>query len=167
MRTAPRKTLWEEGRHPGRLIRTIVAVVLLTVALVESLALDRLGLVFDATFVVVCVLAALGVRPRDFFVIGVLPPLAMLGTVGVLVAVDRTAIAEQGDGIFQALVSGLAHHAGALVVGYSLTLVILALRQVALKNAGSIRGGARPAPHDRAPRVPEQRRPRESTRRVG
>ena len=37
------------------------------------------------------------------------------------------------------MVSGLAHHAGSLVVGYALTLGILALRQVALRNAGAIR----------------------------
>jgi hypothetical protein len=37
-------------------------------------------------------------------------------------------------------VSGLAHHSGSLVAGYALTLAILALRQVALRNAGTIRG---------------------------
>ena len=36
--------------------------------------------------------------------------------------------------------SGLAHHSGALVVGYALTLCLLALRQVALSNAGVLRG---------------------------
>jgi hypothetical protein len=45
-------------------------------------------------------------------------------------------------------VSGLAHHAGALVLGYGLALVVLALRQVAMRNAGSIRASGR----GRAPR---------------
>jgi hypothetical protein len=44
------------------------------------------------------------------------------------------------------VVSGLAHHARALVAGYGLTLALLALRQVAIRNAGRIRahttGGA-------------------------
>ena len=44
-RTPRRRTLWEEGRHPGRLIRTVSAVVLLSVALVEASAGERLGLV--------------------------------------------------------------------------------------------------------------------------
>ena len=38
-------------------------------------------------------------------------------------------MADPGDGFLQAVVSGLAHHAGSLVVGYALTLAILALRQ--------------------------------------
>lgn len=190
-RTPRRRTLWEEGRHPGRLIRTVSAVVLLSVALVEASAGENLGLVFDGTFVVVCVAAALLVRHRDFFGVGVLPPLSMLAIVAILAAFDRTAVADATDGFGQATVSGLAHHAGALVVGYALTLGLLALRQVAQRNAGAIRQGARPPrsgaarpapPHrpsrpssrpgraadgERDARVPEQRRAAASGRRVG
>jgi hypothetical protein len=169
----------------------VSAVLLLSVALVESAAGGTLGLVFDGTFVVVCVAAALLVRPRDFFGVGVLPPLGMLAIVAILAAFDRTAVADATDGFGQATVSGLAHHAGALVVGYALTLGLLALRQVALRNAGAIRQGARPlhvshaarsmAPQgpprqgqkpagERRPRetrVPEQRRAAQAGRRVG
>jgi hypothetical protein len=53
---------------------------------------------------------------------------------------SRDAVGEPGDGVIQAMVSGLAHRAGALVTGYVLTLLILALRQVATRNAGAIRG---------------------------
>jgi hypothetical protein len=162
--------------------------VLLVVALVEATALGTLGWVFDLTFVAVCVAAALLVRPRDFFVVGVLPPLSMLVIVAVLAAFDRTAVADRGDGFAQAAVSGLAHHAGALVVGYILTLGLLALRQVALKNAGAIRHGARPQSHAQSQRtagatrptaaappdpaesghaVPRQRRAAQTGRRVG
>jgi hypothetical protein len=157
--------------------------VLLVVALVEATALGSLGWVFDLTFVAVCVASALLVRPRDFFLVGVLPPLSMLGIVAVLAASARTAVADPTDGFGQATVSGLAHHAGALVVGYALTLGLLALRQVALRNAGAIRHGARPHDHpssarstrsaDSAPTgsgrtgVPQQRRSSETTRRVG
>ncbi len=155
-RTAPRRTLWEEGRHSGRLVRTVTATILLAVALVDTVAFDRLTVLFDITFVVVCVGAALAVRPRDFFVVGVLPPLSMLVIVAILAAFERSAVADAGDGVAQATVSGLAHHAGALVVGYTLTLGILALRQVAARNAGVIRSGAHPT------RVPRQRVPAES-----
>jgi hypothetical protein len=100
---------------------------------------DRLSVLFDVVFVVVCVAAALAVRPRDFFAVGVLPPLLMLGTVCALAAVARAAVADEVDGAVQAVVSGLAHHAGALVAGYALTLAFLGLRQVALRNSGRLR----------------------------
>jgi mannose/fructose/N-acetylgalactosamine-specific phosphotransferase system component IIC len=88
---------------------------------------------------VVCLVAALVVRPYDFFVVGVLPPLLMLATVSLLAAFARTAVAEKVDSLPQAVVSGLAHHAGALVAGYALALAVLALRQVALRNSGRLR----------------------------
>ncbi len=127
-------------------MRTIAAAVLLAVAFVDTAVFDRLTVAFDVAFVLTCVAAALAVRPRDFFVVGVLPPLSMLVIVLVLALFDRVAVAEPTDGLVQATVSGLAHHAGALVVGYTLTLAVLALRQVAYRNAGTIRSGARPVP---------------------
>jgi hypothetical protein len=111
----------------------------LLVVLVDLLASRHLTLLFDAAFVMICVAAALAVRPKDFFVIGVFPPLLMLGTVVVLAATWRGTVADPADGMMQAVVSGLAHHSGSLVVGYGLTLLLLALRQVARRNAGSIR----------------------------
>ena len=143
-RPARRKTIWEEGHTPGRLVRTVTATVLLAVALLDTLLLGRLTWLFDITFVLTCIGAALMVRPRDYFMIGVLPPLAMLTIVVVLAAFERTAVADADDGLVQATVSGLAHHAGALVVGYTLTLAILVLRQLAARNAGAIRSAARP-----------------------
>lgn len=107
------------------------------------LVTDDLTVAFDALFVLICAGAALAVRPRDFFVVGVLPPLLMAGTVLVLALVARGAVADPRDGVVQATVSGLAHHAGALVLGYALALVVLALRQVALRNSGTIRAPRR------------------------
>ncbi|MGN6574852.1 MAG: DUF6542 domain-containing protein [Nocardioides sp.] len=158
LRTPPRKTLWEEGRHPGRLVAHAAAVVALVVVVGHLLLADGLTLAYDAVFVLSCVGAALAVRPRDFFVVGVLPPLLMAGTMLVLAIVARSTIADKGDGIVQATVSGLAHHAGSLVLGYGLALVVLALRQVAARNAGSIRsaGRGRPGP-SRSPRPPRRR----------
>jgi hypothetical protein len=69
----------------------------------------------------------------------VLPPLALTGAVLVLAIADRAAVARADDSLAQAVVSGLAHHAQALAIGYGLALLVLALRQVALRNQGRIR----------------------------
>lgn len=159
VRAPRRKTLWEEGRHPGRLVVHAAAAVALVVVLAHLVLADRLTWVFDVAFVLLCVSAALAVRPRDFFVIGVMPPLLMAGTMLLLAIVARSTVADARDGVIQALVSGLAHHAGALILGYALALGVLALRQVASRNAGVIRGAARP-------QVPRQRRGEPSRRPV-
>lgn len=159
MRAPRRRTLWEEGRHPGRLVVHAAAAVALVVVVAHLLLTDRLTWVFDVAFVLVCISAALAVRPRDFFVIGVMPPLLMAGTMLLLAVVARSAVADPRDGIVQALVSGLAHHAGALILGYALALGVLALRQVAARNSGVIRGAARPT-------VPRQRDGERSRRPV-
>jgi multisubunit Na+/H+ antiporter MnhC subunit len=114
-------------------------VVAVLAATLVSMLFGRIGVLFDVVFVLVCVAAALWVRPRDFFSIGVLPPLLLGFTVVVLAVVDRAAVAKAGDPVVQAVVSGLAHHALALVIGYALTLVVLALRQVALRHHGTLR----------------------------
>ena len=115
------------------------ALALLAAALVSLLVGNRIGILLDLAFVVVCVGAALAVRPADFFTVGVLPPLLLAATVTALAFVDRAAIARADDNLAQAVVSGLAHHAIALVIGYALTLAVLALRQVALRNRGTLR----------------------------
>ena len=133
------RTLWEEGRHPGALVVSGVAVALGVAVLLQLAVGDQLGWFFDLALVAACVAAALLVRPRDFFAIGVLPPLALGVTVLVLALVDRAAVAQADDGVLQALVSGLAHHAVALAIAYALTLAVLGLRQVALHNQGRLR----------------------------
>ena len=153
-RAPQRRTLWEEGRKPGQLVASAAGLLVLAAVLIDLLAFDDLTLVFDIAFVLACVAAALAVRPRDFFVIGVYPPLLMACTVAFLAVLDPGAVAEPADGFLQAVVSGLAHHSGFLVLGYALTLGILALRQVALRNAGVIRAGGRP-------QIPGQRRPQD------
>lgn len=137
--TGEARTLWEQGRRPGRGVVTLSAFAALAVASVNVLLTGELSLFFDLTFVVICLVAALAVRPRDFFVVGVLPPLLMLATVTLLAVFARQAVAEVMDNLVQAVVSGLAHHAGALVAGYALALTVLALRQVARRNSGRLR----------------------------
>lgn len=138
-RTSRRRTLWEEGRHPGRLVAHLAAAAALAVLVTDQLATGGVSWLFDVSFVLICVAAGLAVRPPDMFVVAVLPPLLMLASMVALAFADRAAVARATDGAVQAVVSGLAHHAGALFVGYTLTLTVLALRGVALKNAGAIR----------------------------
>ena len=123
--------------------------ILLVTTLLSVLIGNNLGFAFDVVFVLVCIGAALWVRPRDFFMVGVMPPLLLAGTVALLAFFDRGAVARPDDTLVQAFVTGLAHHAGALVLGYALTLGLLALRQLALGRHGALRRprGARvPAP---------------------
>ncbi len=129
-------TLWEEGRwSASRITRfSVFALFLLTVA---DLAISgSLGIIFDAGFVVLCVGIALAVRPADFFRVGVLPPMLLLGYCAVLAVFHRSAIAPADDGLIQSLISGLAHHSGALFIGYALCLLVLAIRQRVLARHG-------------------------------
>jgi hypothetical protein len=89
-------------------------------------------MVFDLTFVTLCVIAAFNVRPTDFFAIGVLPPLAMLGAILLLAMTEPATIAHPSDGVVQATVSGLSAHSVALVSGYLLCLAVLAVRRQVL-----------------------------------
>jgi hypothetical protein len=141
------RTLWEAGRHPGALVVRAVVVVLALVVVLDVVLDGRLGVPFDVTLVALSVAAALWVRPPDFFTVGVLPPLLLAATVVTLVAVDRGSVAQADDAALQAVVSGLAHHALALLVGYAATLAILALRQVALRNHGALRPKVGAAQH--------------------
>jgi hypothetical protein len=117
----------------------MAALAVLSATALDLLVGSRLGLLFDVVLVLVCLVSALLVRPRDFFTVGVLPPLLLGVTVVALTFVDRAAVARADDAVPQAIVSGLAHHAVALSVGYALTLLVIALRQVALRNHGALR----------------------------
>ena len=112
----------------SRVTRLAVLVGLLALSL--DLAVNgRPTLIFDIAFVLLCLGAALAVHPRDFFKVGVLPPLLMLGFITLAALVHRTWIADRGDGLIQAVVSGLAHRASGLLTAYLLVLAVLAIRQ--------------------------------------
>jgi hypothetical protein len=112
----------------SRVTRLAVAAGLLV--LVLDLAISRrLTFVFDIGFVLVCVGAALAVHPRDFFHVGVLPPLLLLSLISLVAIVHSGWVAEAGDGFVQAVVSGLAHRATGLLAAYLLALGVLAIRQ--------------------------------------
>jgi hypothetical protein len=106
----------------------------LTVASVDLILGDGIGILFDASFVVVCVAVALLVRPQDFFTVGVLPPLIMLVIFGLLALTRPAALAGSDRGAGTALLSGLASHCVALGVGYALCLAVLAVRDQVIRN---------------------------------
>lgn len=123
------RTMWEEGREPGREVAALGVALALTAVAIDLLLTDQVGLLFDLGFVALCVGLALAVRPSDFFTVGVLPPLLMLSTFLLLAMSRAEAIARSGDGVVQAVVSGLSHHAIALALGYGLALGVLFIRQ--------------------------------------
>jgi hypothetical protein len=130
------RTLWEEGREPGRQVVALGLAVALTVVVLDQLLMGGVSVFFDVCFVLLCVGMALAVRPTDFFTVGVLPPLVMVVVFALLGATRPDVIADSGDGVVQAVVTGLSHHAGALVVGYVLCLACLAVRHRVLTRHG-------------------------------
>jgi hypothetical protein len=123
------RAIWDDGREPGRAVVALGVAVALSAIVVNVAMVGRVTMFFDLWFVLLSLGLALLVRQRDFFTVGVLPPLIMVGAFAVL-AVDRPgAIANPDDGVVQAVVSGLAHHSVALVCGYALCLMTLFARQ--------------------------------------
>jgi len=125
----------------------------LTVAVLDLIITGGLSVLFDLAYVTLCVALALRVRPADFFTVGVLPPLLMLGVFWVLGVVTPGSIADDGDGTLQALLTGLANHSRALAIGYALCLACLAIRRSVLQS--SKRSGS-PAPRRRSVGVPSE-----------
>lgn len=134
------RTLWEQGRRPGHEVAALAAALTMSAVSLDLLLDSSLSYFFDLCFVSVCVAAALSVRPRDFFSVGVLPPLLMLLVCVLLALADTDVLARPDDGVVQATVTGLAHHMVALGVGYLLSLAVLVVRQ-----RFRARGGARDA----------------------
>jgi hypothetical protein len=113
----------------------------LTLIAVDLVIIDGLSWIFDIGFVLVCPVLALRVQPSDFFTIGVLPPLMLFGLFLTIGAIDPTAIALDGDGPFQAALSGMASHSGSLLVGYALCLACLAIRTKRIQRGLAVESG--------------------------
>ncbi|MBF4769634.1 hypothetical protein ISU10_17845 [Nocardioides agariphilus] len=127
------RAIWDDGREPGRAVVALGVAVALSAIVINIAMVGRVSMFFDLWFVLLSLGLAVLVRPGDFFTVGVLPPLIMVGAFTVL-AVDRPgAIATAQDGVVQAVVSGLAHHSVALVCGYALCLATLMARQRAAR----------------------------------
>lgn len=123
------RTIWEEGREPGRRVVVLGAALALTATSLDLIWSARLGIVFDLLFAALSLCLALLVHPRDFFVVGVLPPLLMVGLFVLLGLTRPESIAHADDGVVQAVVSGLGHHSVSLFIGYALCLGCLAMRR--------------------------------------
>lgn len=122
------RTVWEEGHESGREMAALGVALALTAAALDLVLGGQIGLLFDLAFVLLCLALALAVHPRDFFTVGVLPPILMLVTFTLLAMTRSESIARAEDGLVQAIVSGLSHHSLALVIGYLLALAVLVVR---------------------------------------
>lgn len=140
----PGRTLWEEGREPGRQMVALGAALALSAVVIDVALGGDLGLFFDLCFVALCVVIALLVRPHDFFTVGVLPPLLMLGAFVLLDVARPEVLGRPEDGVVQSVVTGLASHSGALGAGYLLCLLVLAIRHHVVTQAAKRSGS--PAP---------------------
>ena len=120
--------MWRDDAR-GSEVAALASALILTVASAEVLLVGHLRLFFDLCFVVVCLGAALMVRPRDYFTVGVLPPLLMFGTMVIVALNGPQVIASPHDSVVQAVITGLAHHSLALFAGYAVCLLTLLARQ--------------------------------------
>ncbi|HEY3529501.1 MAG TPA: DUF6542 domain-containing protein [Nocardioides sp.] len=125
----PAAWAWREGATSGGEVVALTSALTLTAATAEIWARSHLGLFFDVCFVAICLAAALKVRPRDFFTVGVLPPMLMCGTMLLVALNGAQVIADRHDSVVQAVITGLARHSLALFIGYAVCLVTLVLRQ--------------------------------------
>ena len=119
---------WAAGREPGRQVVSLGVAATLTAVCIDVSLVGHLTLFFDLCFILLCLGLAALVRRRDFFLVAVLPPLLMTVVFWFVALVARDAIAEPGDSVLQAVVSGVATHAIALFLGYALCLGWLAWR---------------------------------------
>ncbi len=117
------------GDTPGSEVAALSSALVLTAATFEITMVGHLRLFFDLCFVMVCLAAGVMVRPRDFFTVGVLPPLLMFGTMVIVALNGPKVIATAHDGVVQAVITGLAHHSVALFAGYAVCLATLLARQ--------------------------------------
>jgi hypothetical protein len=127
-RRRPPADFWN-GDTSGSEVVALCCALALTAATLEITLVGHLRLFFDLCFVLICLAAAVMVRPRDFFSVGVLPPLLMFGTMVIVALNGAKVIATAHDGLVQAVVTGLAHHSLGLFSGYAVCLGVLVARQ--------------------------------------
>jgi hypothetical protein len=101
-------------------------------AAVQLALTDHLGVFFGICFVLASLTAALLVRSADFFTVGVLPPLLMLGVLAAVGAAAPSAIDAPGladdAGLIQRVIAGVVSQAPALVIGHGAALGVIGLR---------------------------------------
>jgi Domain of unknown function (DUF6542) len=116
---------------PGRGIIVLASLCTLAIGALDVALTGRLSLFFSLSFILVALLAALAVRRDDLFTAGVLPPL-LLGSILVVCALAKpeSLVSSGATGFGHVWVSGLAHHAGALVSAHAAALLAVGLRLV-------------------------------------
>jgi hypothetical protein len=108
-------------------------------SLVDLAITGRLSLFFDLSFIVVCTVAALAVRRSELFTVGVLPPVVMVAVLAVLAVVEPASLTVDHLGFASTLLTGLAHHAAALVAAHGAVLAIVAARSTIGAGAHPVR----------------------------
>lgn len=131
------RTIWEEGHWSGARVTRVSVLLVLVLAALDIVATHGLSAVFNVGFVGICLWMALAIRPAEFFRVGILPPMLMLGCSIVLSLMVRGQIAEDGAGFLQGVMSALAACATGLFIGYALVLGVLAIRQRVLEKRAS------------------------------
>lgn len=116
------EAFWEVGREPGRQVVSLGVAATLTAVSIDVLLVGHLTLFFDLCFMALCLGLAVLVRRRDFFLVALLPPVLMAAVFGFVALVARGVVADPGDSVLQAVVSGVVTHGIALFVGYALCL---------------------------------------------
>ncbi|MGH3471687.1 MAG: DUF6542 domain-containing protein [Nocardioidaceae bacterium] len=119
---------------PGRGIVLSSAAATVVVTGLDFALTGGLTYFFDLCFVVICLLAAMGVRRIDIFTAGVLPPL-VFGVLIAAVTLLAPSTFVHAAGLGQTFLTGLAQHAGALVAGYAVALSTVALRMTTGRNS--------------------------------
>jgi hypothetical protein len=110
--------------------RVVGAAVLATAALAAfDVALTgRLSMFFDLCFVLVGLSAALVVRRRGLYAVGVLPPLLLGALVAVLAVTWPATLTASHLAFVSTWLTGLAHHGVALGATHVVVLAIVGLR---------------------------------------
>ena len=122
------EAFWDVGSEPGPAVVALGVAATLTAVTIDVVLVGRLTMFFDLAFVALCLALAVLVRRRDFWTVGLLPPLLMLAVFTFLAIIARDTIADPRDNTVQAVVSGVAHHSAALFAGYTLCLACLGWR---------------------------------------
>lgn len=119
---------------PGRGVILSAALATAAAAVLDLALVGRLSFFFDVSFVVICLAAAMAVRPRDLFTAAVLPPLAYAGAIGGVALIWPDAIVADRS-LSTTFLTGLAAHAVGLVGGYAAALLTVAARAYARRQS--------------------------------
>ncbi|MDQ3485381.1 MAG: hypothetical protein M3445_08235 [Actinomycetota bacterium] len=118
---------------PGRGVVLVTGLVTAGVVGLDFALTGGLSIFFDLCFVVICLVAAMGVRRHDIFATGVLPPLAYAAAVGAVALIAPTAIIDSA-GLSKTFMTGLAGHAATLVASYGVVLLTVGGRVAATRR---------------------------------